>query len=132
MSIEEEIIPTEENQGQTNLRNIQKIKDQQNQNQNQENEDSSITNQNSNTNEIESNGKASKKIKKIKMKINNMEVYEKYHNLSIKELQTLLDQKNDDLIKLNEQKEKSKKILIELANKLNNTISSNSEILYEE
>ena len=106
MSIEEEIIPTEENQGQTNLRNIQKIKDQQNQNQNQENEDSSITNQNSNTNEIESNGKASKKIKKIKMKINNMEVYEKYHNLSIKELQTLLDQKKDDLIKLNEQKEK--------------------------
>ena len=38
-----------------------------------------------------------------------MKVFEKYHNLSIKELHILLSQKNDDLIKLNEEKKNSYK-----------------------
>ena len=62
----------------------------------------------------------------------NLKAFEKYHNLSIKELHILLSQKNDDLIKLNEEKEKSKKILHDLLIKLNNTISSNSEYLYND
>ena len=61
-----------------------------------------------------------------------MKVFEKYHNLSIKELHILLSQKNDDLIKLNEEKEKSKKILNDLITKLNTTISNNSEFLYDD
>lgn len=75
--------------------------------------------------------KNSKKIKK-NVKSNMMEVFEKYHNLSKKELHILLSQKNDDIIRLNEEKEKSKKILSDLITKLNNAISNNSEILYEE
>ena len=61
-----------------------------------------------------------------------MKVFDKYHNLSKKELHILLSQKNDDIIRLNEKKEKSKKILSDLISKLNNTISKNSEVLYED
>ena len=83
--------------------------------------------------DTEANDTISKKNKKSK-KINsrNMKVFEKYHNLSIKELHILLSQKNDDLIKLNEEKEKSKKILNDLITKLNNTISNNSGLLYDD
>ena len=76
--------------------------------------------------------KEPKKLNKIKIKSDNLKVFEKYHNLSIKELHILLLQKNDDLIKLNEEKEKSKKTLNNLIAKLNNTISSNSEFLYDD
>ena len=41
----------------------------------------------------------------------NLKVFEKYHNLSIKELKILLMQKNDNILNLNEQKEKYKKTL---------------------
>ena len=83
--------------------------------------------------DTEANDTISKNNKKSK-KINsrNMKVFEKYHNLSIKELHILLSQKNDDLIKLNEEKEKSKKILNDLITKLNNTISNNSGLLYDD
>ena len=81
---------------------------------------------------LEKGKKEPKKINKIKIKSDNLKVFEKYHNLSIKELHILLSQKNDDLIRLNEEKEKSKKILNHLITKLNNTISSNSEFLYDD
>ena len=48
-----------------------------------------------------------------------MKVFEKYHNLSIKELHILLSQKNDDLIKLNEEKEKSKNKINKIKKKKN-------------
>ena len=62
----------------------------------------------------------------------NLKVFEKYHNLSIKELKILLMQKNDNILNLNEQKEKYKKTLNEIVQKLNLTISKNSDILYNE
>ena len=34
----------------------------------------------------------------------NLKVFEKYHNLSVKELQILLMQKNDNILNLNDQK----------------------------
>lgn len=74
--------------------------------------------------------KTKKNGNKIKNNSNNMKVFEKYHNLSIKELHILLSQKNDDLIRLNEEKEKSKKVLSDLINKINNTISLNYEYLF--
>ena len=62
----------------------------------------------------------------------NLKVFEKYHNLSIKELQILLAQKNDNILNLNDQKEKYKKRLNEIIKKLNSTISKNSDFLYDE
>ena len=62
----------------------------------------------------------------------NLKVFEKYHNLSIKELQILLAQKNDNILNLNDQKEKYKKRLNEIIKKLNSTISKNSYFLYDE
>ena len=62
----------------------------------------------------------------------NLKVFEKYHNLSIKELQILLAQKNDNILNLNDQKEKYKKRLNEIIKKLNSTVSKNSDFLYDE
>ena len=62
----------------------------------------------------------------------NLKVFEKYHNLSIKELQILLMQKNDNILNLNDQKEKYKKTLNEIIKKLNLTISKNTDILYDD
>ena len=78
--------------------------------------------------------KVNKEGKKLKKGINsnNIKVFEKYQNLSIKELHKLLTEKNNDLIKLNEEKEKSKKILNELISKLNDTIKYNTDFLYDE
>ena len=70
--------------------------------------------------------------RKIKRMSNKMRVFEKYHNLSIKELRILLSQKNEDIIKINEENENSKKTLIEIINKLNKTITSHADILNEE
>ena len=68
--------------------------------------------------------KINKEAKEINGEINsdNLKVFEKYHDLTIKELEILLSQKNDNLLSLNEQKEKYKKILNEIFKKLNNTI----------
>ena len=62
----------------------------------------------------------------------NLKVFEKYHNLSIKELQILLSQKNDNILNLNNQKEKYKKLLNDIIKKLNMTIKKNSNYLYDE
>lgn len=47
----------------------------------------------------------------------NLKVFEKYYNLSIKELQILFMQKNDNILNLNDQKEKYKKTLNEIIKK---------------
>ena len=62
----------------------------------------------------------------------NLKVFEKYHNLSLKELQILLAQKNDNILNLNEKKDQYKKTLKEIINKLNSTIAKNSEYLYDD
>ena len=59
----------------------------------------------------------------------NLKVFEKYHNLSIKELKILLSQKNENILSLNEQKAKYKKILNEIIKNLNNVIRRNSDFL---
>ena len=78
--------------------------------------------------------KINNEAKKIKTKINykNMKVFEKYHNLSIRELRILLAQKKEHILKLNKQKEKSKKTLNNLISKLNNLIKKHSYLIYEE
>ena len=129
---EEEINHTDEN---TNLKTNQKILVNSKINKNYKNikfsdslenkEESEMHNKKDKNNKNQTNTK-------IKENNSNMKVFEKYHNLSIKELHILLSQKNDDLIKLNEEKEKSKKILNDLITKLNKTISSNSDYLYDE
>jgi hypothetical protein len=117
MSIEEEMCQDNENEKQ--MKNNKKI-------------DSSKSLPESTLNNKMS--KINQNAKNVKTKVNNknLKVFEKYHNLSIKELHILLSQKNDDLIKLNEEKEKSKKILHDLFSKLNNTISNNFEYLYSD
>ena len=130
MSEEEEISHEDVNQNEDLIKNNNK------ENKNNKNvkisDSSNINEEDSEANDIMP--KINKETKKIKSNINskNMKVFEKYHNLSIKELHILLSQKNDDLIKLNEEKEKSKKILSDLINKLNNAISLNSDFLCNE
>ena len=62
----------------------------------------------------------------------NLKVFEKYHDLSIKELEILLAQKNDNILSLNSQKEKYKKTLSEIIKKLNYTMKTNSNYLYDD
>ena len=62
----------------------------------------------------------------------NLKVFEKYHNLSLKELQILLAQKNDNILNLNDKKDQYKKTLNEIVKKLNSTITKNSEYLYDD
>ena len=124
MNDEEEIIHTEES--------INESDSEQKDNNPKQTENQYIKSTNiSNSNEKSENIKNSQKVQK-KAKSNLMKAFDKYHNLSKKELHILLSQKNDDIIRLNEKKEKSKKILSDLISKLNNTISKNSEILYED
>ena len=124
MNDEEEIIHTEES--------INESDSEQKDNNPKQTENQYIKSTNiSNSNEKSENIKNSQKVQK-KAKSNLMKVFDKYHNLSKKELHILLSQKNDDIIRLNEKKEKSKKILSDLISKLNNTISKNSEVLYED
>jgi hypothetical protein len=124
MNDEEEIIHTEES--------INESDSEQKDNYPKQTENQYIKSTNiSNSNEKSEIMKKSQKNHK-KTKSNLMKVFDKYHNLSKKELHILLSQKNDDIIRLNEKKEKSKKILSDLISKLNNTISNNSEILYED
>ena len=78
--------------------------------------------------------KVNEEAKKINPEINaeTINVFQKYHNLSLKELKLLLLQKNEDLIRLNDEKEKSKSILTDLVSKLNSLIKKNYEYLYNE
>ena len=78
--------------------------------------------------------KINKEAKEINGEINsdNLKVFEKYHDLTIKELEILLSQKNDNLLSLNEQKEKYKKTLNEIFKKLNNTIGKQFKYINHE
>ena len=62
----------------------------------------------------------------------NLKVFEKYHNLTIKELKILLSQKNENILNLNDEKTKYKKILNEIIKKLNSVIKKNSDFLIDE
>jgi len=63
---------------------------------------------------------------------NDIKVFSKYEDLSEEELKKLLEEKTENLIKLNTQKEESKNNLSVLLNQINKTITENYEILYKE
>ena len=63
------------------------------------------------------------------IKQSDLKVFSKYQNYSEEELLNLIKEKNESLIKLSDEKDKAKKTLNSIIKKLNNTISSNAEIL---
>ena len=63
---------------------------------------------------------------------NDIKVFSKYEDLNEDELQKLLEEKTQNIIKLNTQKEESKNNLTVLLNQINKTITDNYEILYKE
>ena len=63
---------------------------------------------------------------------NDIKVFSKYEDLNEEELQKLLEEKNQNIIKLNSQKEESKNNLSNLLNQINKTITDNYQILYKE
>ena len=63
------------------------------------------------------------------IKQSELKVFSKYQNYSEEELLNLIKEKNESLIKLSDEKDKAKKTLNSIIKKLNNTISSNAEIL---
>ena len=63
---------------------------------------------------------------------NDLKIFSKYEDLNEEQLKKLLDEKTQNLIKLNKQKEDSKIKLSTLFKKLNKTITDNAEILYKE
>ena len=63
---------------------------------------------------------------------NDLKIFSKYEDLNEEQLKKLLDEKTQNLIKLNKQKEDSKVKLSTLLQKLNKTITDNAEILYKE
>ena len=64
-----------------------------------------------------------------KIKQSDLKIFSKYQNYSEEELLNLIKEKNESLIKLSDEKDKAKKTLNSIIKKLNNTISSNAEIL---
>ena len=93
--------------------------------------DDLLKNFNSSSGELIS--KINKQANALNLEINssNLKVFEKYHNLSIKELEILLSKKNDNTLSLKSQKEKYKKTLSEIIKKLNYTMKANANYLYD-
>ena len=63
---------------------------------------------------------------------NDIKVFSKYEDLDQNELEKLLEEKTQNILKLNNQKEESKNNLTRLLNKINKTITDNYDILYKE
>ena len=63
---------------------------------------------------------------------NDLKIFSKYEDLSEEQLRSLINEKNDTLIKLNSKKEESKEQLNSLLKEINQTITDNAEILYKE
>ena len=63
---------------------------------------------------------------------NDLKIFSKYEDLNIEQLKKLINEKTQNILKLNNQKEDSKKVLSNLLKQLNKTITENAEILYKE
>ena len=63
---------------------------------------------------------------------NDLKIFSKYEDLNIEQLKKLINEKTQNILKLNNQKEDSKKVLSNLLQQLNKTITENAEILYKE
>ena len=62
----------------------------------------------------------------------DLKIFSKYEDLDEEQLKKLIEEKNDNLLKLNKQKDESKNKLSNILKKLNKTITDNSDILYKE
>lgn len=86
----------------------------------------------------ESSGDIMKKINEEANKLNtivdknDLKIFSKYEDLNEEQLKSLINEKNDTLIKLNSKKEESKEQLNSLLKEINQTITDNAEILYKE
>ena len=94
--------------------------------------------QNANFDVTESGADIMKKIneeaEKLDNKIdkNDIKVFSKYEDLDENELEKLLEEKTQNILKLNNQKEESKNNLSSLLNKINKIITDNYDVLYKE
>ena len=86
----------------------------------------------------ESSGDIMKKINEEANKLNtivdknDLKIFSKYEDLNEEQLKSLINEKNDTLIKLNSKKEESKEQFNSLLKEINQTITDNAEILYKE
>ena len=63
---------------------------------------------------------------------NDIKIFSKYEDLNENELEKLLEEKTQNILKLNTEKEESKNHLAILLNQINKTITDNYQILYKE
>ena len=63
---------------------------------------------------------------------NNLKIFSKYEDLNEKQLKKLIEERNENILKINNQKENSKNTLSEILKKLNKIITDNTDILYKE
>ena len=86
----------------------------------------------------ESGGDIMKKINEEANKLNtivdknDLKIFSKYEDLSEEQLRSLINEKNDTLIKLSSKKDESKEQLSSLLKEINQTITDNADILYKE
>ena len=94
--------------------------------------------QNANFDVTESGADIMKKINEEAEKLDNIidkndiKVFSKYEDLDKNELEKLLEEKTQNILKLNNQKEESKNNLSSLLNKINKIITDNYDVLYKE
>ena len=94
--------------------------------------------QNANFDVTESGADIMKKINEEAEKLDNIidkndiKVFSKYEDLDENKLEKLLEEKTQNILKLNNQKEESKNNLSSLLNKINKIITDNYDVLYKE
>ena len=108
---------------------------------NDKNKDDNIESQPKPTSSLEFNESGSDIMKKINEEAekldsiidkNDIKIFSKYEDLNENELEKLLEEKTQNILKLNTEKEESKNHLAILLNQINKTITDNYQILYKE
>ena len=108
---------------------------------NDKNRDDNIESQPKPTSSLEFNESGSDIMKKINEEAekldsiidkNDIKIFSKYEDLNENELEKLLEEKTQNILKLNTEKEESKNHLAILLNQINKTITDNYQILYKE
>ena len=108
---------------------------------NDKNKDDNIESQPKPTSSLEFNESGADIMKKINEEAekldsiidkNDIKIFSKYEDLNENELEKLLEEKTQNILKLNTEKEESKNHLAILLNQINKTITDNYQILYKE
>ena len=108
---------------------------------NDKNKDDNIESQPKPSSSLEFNESGSDIMKKINEEAekldsiidkNDIKIFSKYEDLNENELEKLLEEKTQNILKLNTEKEESKNHLAILLNQINKTITDNYQILYKE